>query len=447
MKNIKLPQELKNILNTLEESGFEAYLVGGAVRDYLLGLEVFDYDISTSAKPNELLSIFEGFNIKTEGIDYGSLKLILAQNSYEITTFRKDISYSDHRRPDTVLFTDSLEEDLLRRDFTVNAMALSKDGKLVDPLNGKSDLNAKLIRTIKSPDFSFNEDALRILRALRFASALGFEIEQSTKESIFKNKELLSFLSASRITEELTGILCGDYVIPVLKEYRELIAVLIPELRAGFDFEQNNPHHEFDVWEHTIYVVHYSSKDPITRWAALMHDIAKPICYKQDEFGIGHFKGHAKVGEEMTCGIMKRLNFKSADISAVCALIRNHYPVPAQSKKSVKKALLKLGYDNFLRLLSLIKADNLSKKNAPDDAEITRINEHIDGLKVLADSIIAENECFSLKDLKLSGFDVMALGYKNREVGEVLDFALNAVIDEHVANDRASILKYISENY
>lgn len=447
MENIKLPQELKTVLATLEESGFEAYLVGGAVRDYLLGLEVFDFDIASSAGPNELLNVFAGFDMQTDGIDYGSLKIKLEHNRYEISSFRRDISYSDHRRPDTVIFTDSIEDDLLRRDFTVNAMALNKDGKLIDLLNAKSDLDSKLLRTIKSPNLSFNEDALRMLRALRFASVLGFEIEEKTKEAIFNNKELLSSLSVSRITGELTGIICGDYVIRVLREYKDVIAVLIPEIREGFGFEQNNPHHEFDVWEHTISVVHFSSKDPITRWAALMHDIAKPACYRQDEAGIGHFKGHALVGEEMAIDIMKRLKFKSADIAAVSSLIRSHYPIPAPSKKSVKKALLKLGYDNFLRLLSLIKADNLSKKKINDSAEIIRISRHIDELKILADSIIADNECFSLKDLKLNGFDVMELGYKNREVGKVLNFALNAVIDEKAPNDKDSILQYLAENY
>lgn len=447
MENIKLPQELKAVLNALEERGFETYLVGGAVRDYLLGLEVFDFDIATSAKPNDLMNAFKGFNMHTDGIDFGSLKLITQQSCYEITSFRKDLSYSDHRRPDAVLFTDSLNEDLLRRDFTVNAMALNKEGKLIDPLNGSSDLAAGIIKTIKSPEISFEEDALRILRALRFASTLGFEIEQNTKNAVFSKKELLSFLSGPRIAEELTKILCGDYARPVLREYREPVSVLIPEIKRSFKFNQNNPHHEFDVWEHTISVVHHSSKDPITRWAAFMHDIAKPVCYKQDELGIGHFKGHAKVGEEMARVILERLNFKSSEISDICALIRSHYPIPALSKKSVKKALLKLGYDNFLRLLSLIKADNLSKKSVADNAEIIRITEHISGLKVLADSIIEDNECFSLKDLDLSGFDVMGLGYKNREIGEVLDFALNAIIEEAVSNDRDLILKYITENY
>lgn len=447
MENIKLPQELETFLTSLEERGFEAYLVGGAVRDYLLGLEVFDFDIATSAKPNDLIDTFREFNVQTDGIDFGSLKVITQQSCYEITSFRKDLSYSDHRRPDAVLFADSLNEDLLRRDFTVNAMALSKEGKLFDPLNGSIDLAAGLIRTIKSPELSFEEDALRMLRALRFASTFGFEIEQNTKKALFNKKALLSVLSGPRIAEELTKILCGDYVSPVLREYGEVVAVLIPEITNTFGFNQNNPHHEFDVWEHTISVVHYSSKEPITRWAAFMHDIAKPGCYKQDEFGIGHFKGHAKVGEEMAREILERLNFKSSEISDICALIRSHYPVPALSKKSVKKALLKLGYDNFLRLLSLIKADNLSKKSVNDNAEIARVTAHIDELKILADSIIADNECFSLKNLDLSGFDVMELGYKNREIGEVLDFALNAVIEENVLNDKKLILEYITKNY
>lgn len=447
MYKIRLPQELHSILSALEEKGFEAYLVGGAARDYLLGLEVCDFDIATSARPADILDVFKDFNINKDGIEYGSLKIFAEENRYEITTFRKDLKYSDHRRPDAVLFADSLTEDLTRRDFTINAMAFDKSGRLFDPLNAEQDLKAGLIRTVAPPEISFEEDALRILRALRFASQLGFKIEEKTKKSIFDKQKLLSCVSAVRATDELTKILCGDYVIPVLREYREPIAVLIPELSASFDFDQYNPHHEFDVWEHTIAAIHYSSKDPLTRWAALMHDIAKPACCIRDEKGIGHFKGHAKAGEEMAGDILRRFRFSSDDASVVRSLIKNHYPIPALSKKSVKRALMKLGYDNFLKLLSLIRADNISKKKIPDSADTELLTEHLSGLESLADEIIAENECFSLRSLDINGFDIIKLGYKNREVGEVLRFALNAVIDEYVENKKPSIIKFIKENY
>ena len=289
-----IPKTVYEVLRRIETAGRQAYVVGGAVRDILMQKDPSDYDITTSATPSEIMEIFGQEHCHPTGLEHGTVTVVLDGVPMEVTTFRIDGDYQDFRHPDDVVFTRSLEEDVKRRDFTINSQAMDKDGEIVDYCGGIEDIRAKVIRTVGSADRRFGEDALRILRGLRFASETGFRIEEDTEEQIHKQSGSLSLLSAERIWKELTRFLCGENCVKVLREFADVFAVVIPEIRPMFGFEQHNPHHIYDVWEHTLVAMEHTQQDLIPRLTMLLHDIGKPSCFTMDEKGVGHFMGHQK---------------------------------------------------------------------------------------------------------------------------------------------------------
>lgn len=433
-----------NILNSafaaimlLRLNGYEAYLVGGCVRDLFMGKFPKDWDITTNARPEEVKQAFYGYKYFETGLKHGTITVIVEETPLEITTYRVDGDYSDNRHPDNICFSQSLQEDLSRRDFTMNALAYDIDGQVIDFYQGRSDISAGIIRCVGDPEKRFSEDALRILRALRFSSVLGFKIERATAAAIHDTKHLLENISAERICEELTKILCGKNSRSVLKEYADVINIPIPELSPMFGFAQRNKYHCYDVWEHTIAAIEKSPPLPAGRWAALFHDIGKPACFSLGEDGRGHFYGHQSKSKEIADNVMGRLKFDNATRDKVLQLVENHMLILRPDKKYIKRLLNGMGEDLFKDLLQLQRADNLAQ--AP---EYHHRQEKFAQIEALLAEIIAENACFSLKDLAVNGHDLLVLGLQGKEIGLALNSLLNAVIDEKVVNEREALMEY-----
>ena len=330
---LTLPPQVHTALDRLAAAGWEAYVVGGAVRDALRGCAAGDWDITTNAEPAQVERIFAGERLIETGLKHGTVTVLLGGLPLEITTYRVDGDYTDHRRPDAVRFTRSLREDLLRRDFTMNALAYNPRTGLVDICGGAEDIARGIVRCVGEPDRRFQEDGLRILRALRFASVLGFQITPETAAAIHRNAALLQYLAAERVRSELTKLLCGQNVGAVLREFADVPAVPIPELRPMFGFEQHNPHHDRDVWQHTVAVVAHIPPEPVLRWAALLHDVGKPPCFSRGPDGVGHFYGHAAKSAELADAVLMRLRFDTAGRTRITQLIRYHdLPVPPEPK-------------------------------------------------------------------------------------------------------------------
>lgn len=443
-----LPEAIKKALNMIEDAGYQGYIVGGCVRDALMGLTPHDYDITTSALPGEVKEIFCGYKVIETGIKHGTVTVLMKNEpaegevaeSYplEITTFRVEGEYLDGRRPSSVSFTRNLKEDVARRDFTINAMAMDVGGKVYDYFEGRKDLEAGLIRAVGNPKERFEEDALRIMRALRFASVTGFEIEAETSEAIFSCMELLSRISAERIREELLKLLCGKNVKKVLLEYWDVLSVIISQLAPMKDFDQRTHWHIYPVHEHTAVAVASMPAGPILRVAALLHDVGKPSCFAVDEKGVGHFYGHAHAGVEISRKILTRLKFDNESKQKILSLIKYHDVQIMAEDKNVKRALNKYGEGGFFDLILLKRADNLAQ-----NPELAIRQEYLDELVSIAEKIIAEEQCFSLKDLQVKGSDLIEMGMKpGREIGETLEELLAAVIEEKIPNDKAKLLKF-----
>ena len=435
---MNIPYNIKEAMNVLVKNNFEAYLVGGCVRDSLMDKTPHDYDITTNATPNEMLEIFKEYKIIETGLKHGTVTVIINNENIEITTYRIDGKYIDNRRPSTVDFTKKLDEDLSRRDFTVNALAMDSDGNLVDLFNGSKDIENKLIKCVGNPDKRFNEDALRILRALRFASVLGFEIDKVTSKSIHKNKHLLHNISVERIFSEFKKILCGINVENVLLEYRDVIAEFIPEIKPCFDFEQNNPHHIYDVYTHIVKSVSAVPSKPELRLSMFFHDIGKPSVYELDKSGMGHFKKHAVISSEIAKTVLKRLKSDKLTINTVETLVLNHDREIAETKSAVKRVISKLTYPIFLSLIDVKKADAFAHKTQEKD---------YDKILLIAKEIIEENECFSLKDLAINGYDLIEMGFNGVIIGKILDEILEFVTEEKISNNKTDILNFVNSKY
>ncbi|MDO4863031.1 MAG: CCA tRNA nucleotidyltransferase [Ruminococcus sp.] len=431
MKNGK---EYAYLLKKLESAGFEAYIVGGCVRDALLGREVNDCDITTSAIPEQIMGVFSELKVAPTGLKHGTVTVIYNDMPFEVTTFRVDGSYTDSRRPDSVSFTASLEEDLARRDFTVNAMAMDVRGELHDPFGGRDDLAARVIRCVGAPEKRFREDALRIMRAVRFASTLGFEIEERTSAAALELRGLLDNISRERCRDELSKMIMGENLAEVALKFRDIIAQVIPELRTCFDFEQRSRYHKYTVYEHIVRAVAAAPPDPTVRTAMLFHDIGKPQMFTLDEDGVGHFKGHAEVSAKAAEVIMRRLRWENAVISDVSAIIARHSD-KISSEKQIKRLISRLGEDNFFRLLEAKKADNLAKNEF-----VLTENAWFDECAELGRRSIEESACMSLRDLAVNGNDIMSLGAEGRQVGECLRELLDLVIDGELPNEREALL-------
>lgn len=441
MKQIIIPSYCKKILDTLKLSDFEGFLVGGCVRDSLMGVIPDDYDITTNATPDEMMKVFKDFKVIETGLAHGTVTVLIDGNSVEVTTYRIDGEYVDNRHPKEVEFTRNIKEDLSRRDFTVNAMAYNEETGLVDLFGGLADLENKVIRCVGEPDKRFFEDGLRILRAIRFSSKLGFIIEEKTAKSILKNKYLLENISRERIFSEFKKLLIGKNVENVLLEFKDVIAQFIPEIKPCFNFDQNTKYHCYDVYTHIVKTVSSIENDENLRLAAFFHDIGKPQVYFTDENGTGHFYGHNKKSEKITKEILTRLKCDNATIKRVSTLVYIHDREVALTEKSVKRFLSKYSKQNFLDLLKIKRADASAHAKDYRDRE-----EYIASLLKILEKIESENQCFSLKDLKVNGNDLIEFGIApSKQIGVLLNKLLLSVIDGKVENEKQKLLDYLGK--
>lgn len=435
--SISIPAPVQGVLARLNQAGFAAYAVGGCVRDSLLGRVPQDWDICTAARPEETVACFAGQRTLLTGARYGTVTLLLDDSAYEITTFRTDGSYSDCRHPDSVQFLSALEGDLARRDFTINAMAADRNGQVTDLFGGIDDLNCRCIRCVGNADARFREDALRILRALRFSAQLDFTPEAQTAGAIHRLAPLLSAVAAERLRKELLGLLCGPAAGRVLRAYADVPALLMPELAACIGFAQYNWHHLYDVWTHSVLVLEHCSPQPVLRLAALLHDIGKPVCFSLDKNLVGHFYGHGAVGAAMTEALLHRLRFDGQMLREVSALVRAHDAPLPETARAMRRLLAKLGVDGVRRLLLLQTADRLGTGTTPA-GEATRA---LHRATSLLDEVLAAHPCVSLRTLCVNGRDLMALGIPpGPALGRLLQALLDAVLDGRVENERSALL-------
>lgn len=440
--DITLPMPVSRALSVLEVCGYEAYIVGGCVRDSLLGRTPNDWDITTNATPDEMKACFADFRVIETGIRHGTLTVIMDGIQLEITTYRNDGEYLDNRHPVQVTFSKKVEDDLARRDFTVNAMAYHPQKGLVDLFGGREDLQAGVIRCVGDAKTRFEEDGLRILRAIRFASVLNFEIAEDTANAIHTCRGLLSGIAAERVREEFCKLICGSGAVRILREYIDVIAVFLPELERCVGFEQNTKYHCYDVFEHTLQAVALcDSDDLITRLGVLLHDIGKPSCYTEDEQG-GHFKGHAPVGVEITREILSRLRFDNETVRRMELLVEWHDIPLSAEKKRVKRLMQKISDADILRLLEIKRCDRLA--HAPDYRELPP---ELELIPAVMDEIRAEDACLSLRTLAVGGDDLMALGIpKGKAVGQMLQILLDEVIEERLPNEKDALIGFAEEH-
>ncbi len=422
---ITLPQNVKTIIQTLDNAGFEAFAVGGCVRDSLLHRVPEDWDITTSATPDEVKQLFRR-TIDT-GIAHGTVTIMMGKEGYEVTTYRIDGAYEDGRHPSEVIFTGNLEEDLKRRDFTINAMAYNDHDGLIDIFGGTKDLDGKLIRAVGEPKERFGEDALRILRALRFSAQLGYRIEEQTEAAIRELAPTLEKISAERIRTELLKLLVSPHPELLRKVYEDGVSkVILPEFDVMMQTVQNNPHHNCTVGEHTIRSICAIEPDKNLRLIMLLHDIGKPICRTEDEQHIHHFHGHCDVGYDMTRKILRRLKFDNDTIDVVSSIIKFHDFNPVLQPASIRRAVQKVGEDKFPLLFPVKRADILAQSDYKRNEKL----QYVDDLQSLYEQIIKTGECVSLKTLAITGKDVIQMGVRpGRQIGQILQELLEDVIE------------------
>jgi len=428
------------IIEQLHNNNYKAYAVGGAVRDSLLNKTCDDIDVTTSATPEQIISVFEKNKKVLSGLKHGTVGVIVKGKLYEVTTFREDGEYKDNRHPESVKFVSDLKGDLSRRDFTINALAYNDKEGYIDLFGGKSDIENRLIKCVGNPDQRFKEDALRLLRALRFSSQLGFTIEEQTSQAILRNKDLLKGISAERILVELKKTLMGQNVAQVMLKYRQVFAVIIPELEPTFDFSQQSVYHRYDVYEHIVRSMERALPDEFIRLVLLFHDIGKPLCFSLDERGRGHFYGHHAISVEIASKVLKRLKVDKNTYYNALKLIELHDRVIKENKVAVKQVLREIGERCFLNLLKVQTADALAHTVK---ASNTR-RAHIRKIRELYREIKRNNECYSLKNLALNGDDIKSLGFSGERVGEILNQLLDAVIagEPNQKNHLKGLIKY-----
>ena len=442
---IKLPKHVKYIIETLEQNGYEAYAVGGCVRDSILGREPNDWDITTSADPYEVKKLFS-HTIDT-GLQHGTVTIMLEHVGYEVTTYRIDGDYEDSRHPKEVTFTKSLEEDLKRRDFTVNAMAYNDRDGLIDLFHGMDDIQKKVIRCVGNAEERFTEDALRIMRAVRFSAQFGYEIELETKKAIVKLAPNLKNISAERIREELIKLLVSDHPDYIRIAYETgITAQILPELDVCMETKQNTPHHMYTVGEHIIHSLTYVPGDKVLRLAMLMHDIGKPYCITTDETGRDHFKGHAEKSAEMAAVIMHRLKFDNDTLNRVKRLAKYHdWAIslsPPIKKATVRSMISRIGEDLFPDLFTIGDADLL----AQSDYFKAEKEEKQQLLKEMYREIMEQGDCLSIKNLAVSGNDLIEHGMKpGKELGQVLQKMLEDVLKHPSSNNKEYLLNHLNK--
>ena len=438
----KIPQSVRELLSILRENGHEPYLVGGCVRDLLRGAAPDDYDMTSGALPEEVMELF-GADAHPTGLAHGTVTLVRGGVAVEHTTERRDGAYHDSRHPESVTFTDRIEDDLARRDFTVNAIALSPTGELVDPFGGQADLRAGVLRCVGEPERRFAEDALRILRLLRFASVLGFSVERETAIAARARKDGLRAIAHERVYAELNKLLCGEYVTTVLLSYPDILGVVLPELLPCVGFDQRNPHHCYDVWEHTARSVGAAPPTRVLRWTMLLHDLGKPSCFTQDADGIGHFYGHTAISAQLAEGVMARLHFEHALAQGVRAQLTCFDEMFPPERAAVHRMMARYGRETVWNLLQTKLADNAAK--AP--AGLERAQKPWREALLLYDELTAENACCSLAELNISGDDLLAIGFSGRSVGQAKERLLDEVAAENLENDHHALMRRAERLY
>lgn len=439
-----MPKNVDTAINLLQSAGFEAYAVGGCVRDSLLGKTPNDWDITTSAKPENMKSVFADFHCIDTGIKHGTVTVVIDGEPLEITTFRLDGEYEDNRHPKSVTFTSNLGADLGRRDFTVNAMAYSKMTGTVDLFGGQNDLKNKIIRCVGDPDRRFNEDALRILRALRFASALDFEIEEKTAQSLLKNRALLGNISEERIAKELLKLVCGKGAKRILTDFAPVLFEILPELQPMYKNSHDNPHHCYDIYEHTLIAVESIDPEPTLRFAMLLHDCGKPAVKKFDENGVAHFYGHQRISAEISAQILARLKVSNKFRDEILFLVSNHDRWELyENTEKMPRYLSKFGLDGVLNLLKVMRADVLAQS-----PEYRYRLDQIADAEETAKNLAAQKPCLSLSELQINGRTLMDIGIpQGRKLGAVLAQLLDEVIDGVTKNTQEALTTRAREIY
>ncbi len=434
-----IPSQVKFVLNTLKHKGFEAYLVGGCVRDYLMGKTPSDFDVTTSALPQDIVDAFPYNRTFTEGKAHGTVAVLVEGMKIEITTYRSDGEYKDSRHPDSVLFGVGLNHDLERRDFTVNAIAY--DGaNTVDLFGGAEDIKQGIIRAVGAPEKRFSEDALRILRALRFSSTLGFEIEEKTANAARKYKNFLKNISTERITSELFKILCGDNVEDVLLKYSDILDVFLPGVHKMHAFDQRNKYHMYDVLTHTAKTVVLCPKEPVIRLAALLHDVGKPVSCQEEPSGYRHFKGHPDMSLEITKAALENLSLKTSERQSLLFLVKEHDEFVGDSRAAVKRWLNRYGVGNMRMLCHLKLADAKTHNTlATDRVEIA------EALTKTVENILEKKECYQISMLDINGNDLIKLGFKGTQIGAVLEDLLEKVIQNKLENSKCALISHAKQ--
>lgn len=442
--NIILPRDIISLLNKLEESGYEAYVVGGAVRDSLLERTINDYDITTNATPDEICEVFKDYQIIPTGLQHGTVTVVIDKNSYEITTYRSESGYTDGRHPDGVKFIKSLEEDLSRRDFTINALACDVRGNVIDYHSGIEDLRNKVIRCVGDPDTRFEEDYLRILRAVRFSAQLSFVIESNTAISMIKNRLGLYKISKERIRVELNKMMRAPdskFLCDLLKQFKLIMLTIIPELDPTVAPINEISHHDKSIYNHLCNVVgNIETPDYLLRMAAFLHDIGKPATMNYDAKKQRiTFYEHDIKGAEIAYNILRRLRYTKEEIEEIVLLIRYHNDPTKIDIRWVRRKLNRFeGNEARLRKLFILKLADVRDHKYFKTWQFSKYNQ----LNALVDQIIKEDQCFSLKKMAVNGYDMIELGFKGKEIGAMLDILLRLVIDEKLENCRPELLAY-----
>lgn len=443
-----LPRDVSLLISRLEEAGFSAYAVGGCVRDSLMSKQPHDWDLCTSARPEEMLRVFRGEHVVETGLKHGTLTVVLRHVPYEITSFRTEGAYSDHRHPDSVSFVRDVAGDLSRRDFTVNAMAYSPREGLVDLFGGQEDLSRRVIRCVGDPEERFREDALRILRALRFAAAFDFSLDPATSDALRLLAPTLENVAAERIREELLKLLCGPGAGRILRTYPEVFGIVLPDLRPMFGYDQKNHHHHFDLWEHTVQGVENVPPEPDLRLTMLLHDTGKPAVRVMDDHGEAHYAGHQAASAEIADRAAELLRLDRETRERLVLLVRYH-DIPLRTETGevnldrsfLLRRLNRFGEKNLRALFLIHRADRIATGYSTREKEDRRMKERMDAL----DALLAEQPCFTLKDLAVNGNDLKALGLKGPALGKALNQLLEAVMDGRVPNEKDALNDFVTK--
>lgn len=432
---MQFPRYIIDVIKRIEAEGYSAYLVGGSVRDAIRRAPIHDWDIACSARPHELKTIFQDSRILDTGIQHGTITVVCDEGAVEVTTFRSDGAYLDLRHPATIGFVDTVEEDLGRRDFTMNAIAYNPSSGFIDPFKGREAIAEGIIRSVGDPDRRLSEDALRIMRALRFSATLGYAIDENLAESLHANKGLLTAISPERISIELIKMLIGQNILSVLTDYPDVLSVVIPEIEPTLGFDQKSRYHQYDVWEHTARAVAYSKPDPVVRLALLLHDLGKPAKFFVDGKGTGHFYNHDLLGEELAKRRLKQLRFSNSMITSVSAAIRFHQI--RLKPENTQKWLARLGEDTLRLVIEVCRGDMA----AHADAVIEAILSDLHASEARLAELLEEEACFRLSDLAIDGNDLLAIGImEGKDIGRVLSQLLEAVVEGDLENNRETLL-------